>query len=44
VALTFDDGPTAYTPRLLAALRQARWSPSPAAVSATYFLIGDAEE
>jgi peptidoglycan/xylan/chitin deacetylase (PgdA/CDA1 family) len=34
VALTFDDGPTSYTPRLLAALRR---SPAPA----TFFLIGE---
>lgn len=34
VALTFDDGPTAYTPRLLAALRR---SPG---TRATFFLIG----
>lgn len=44
VALTFDDGPTGSTPRLLAALRQARWSPSQAAVSATFFLIGESVE
>lgn len=40
VALTFDDGPTAYTPRLLAALRRAAWSPTQASAPATFFLIG----
>ena len=40
VALTFDDGPTVYTPRLLAALRRAAWSPAQAAAPATFFLIG----
>ena len=44
VALTFDDGPTAYTPRLLAALRRSSWSPSLAAVPATFFLIGRSAE
>ena len=34
VALTFDDGPTAYTPRLLDALRRS-------GAPATFFLIGE---
>jgi peptidoglycan/xylan/chitin deacetylase (PgdA/CDA1 family) len=39
VALSFDDGPTTYTPRLLKALREAsRFSHAP--VPATFFLIG----
>ena len=36
VALTFDDGPTPLTPRLLAALRRSSQPPTPA----TFFLIG----
>ena len=40
VALTFDDGPTTHTPRLLEALREASRSPSHARVPATFFLIG----
>ena len=40
VALTFDDGPTGYTPRLLAALRRSAKPGSTAGVPATFFLIG----
>jgi peptidoglycan/xylan/chitin deacetylase (PgdA/CDA1 family) len=40
VALTFDDGPTVYTPRLLAALRRSSQPGSKAGVQATFFLIG----
>ena len=41
VALTFDDGPTPNTSRLLDALRGSSWSPALAAVPATFFLIGE---
>ena len=40
VALTFDDGPTVYTPRLLAALRRSPQPGSKAGVPVTFFLIG----
>lgn len=40
VALTFDDGPTGYTPRLLAALRRSAPPTSTSGVPATFFLIG----
>jgi peptidoglycan/xylan/chitin deacetylase (PgdA/CDA1 family) len=41
VALTFDDGPGPYTPRLLAALRRSSLPGALASVPATFFLIGE---
>jgi peptidoglycan/xylan/chitin deacetylase (PgdA/CDA1 family) len=40
VALSFDDGPTVFTPRLLAALRRSSQPGSKTGVPATFFLIG----